>query len=92
MAIKGNYPNGKDCSKICDRYVSVACHKFDSPPYVCNNCKDKKLCNNIKEIRQQRGIYQLDLANPQFEITLLEIIRFMNNLTPIKMVYAIPTR
>lgn len=73
--IKGNYPNGKDCSKVrhctvknlcgcdeeacntkcrfcrgvdctkvCDRYVSVACHKFDSPPYVCNNCKDKKLC------------------------------------------------
>ena len=26
------------------------------------------------------NIYQLDLANPQFEITLLEIIRFMNNL------------
>jgi len=38
------------------------------------------------------NIYQLDLANPQFEITLLEIIRFMNNLTPIKMVYAIPTK
>ena len=79
--IKGNYPNGKDCSKVrhctvknlcgcdeeacntkcklcrgvdctkvCDRYVSVACHKFDSPPYVCNNCKDKKLCNKDKYI------------------------------------------
>ena len=35
---------GVDCTKVCDRYVSVACHKFDSPPYVCNNCKDKKLC------------------------------------------------
>ena len=29
---------GVDCTKVCDRYVSVACHKFDSPPYVCNNC------------------------------------------------------
>lgn len=39
-----------DCTKVCDRYVSVACHKFDSPPYVCNNCKDKKLCNKDKYI------------------------------------------
>lgn len=23
---------GVDCTKVCDRYVSVACHKFDSPP------------------------------------------------------------
>lgn len=37
-----------DCTKVCDRYVSVACHKFDSPPYVCNNCKDKKLCKACK--------------------------------------------
>lgn len=41
---------GVDCTKVCDRYVSVACHKFDSPPYVCNNCKDKKLCNKDKYI------------------------------------------
>ena len=41
---------GVDCTKVCDRYVSVACHKFDSPTYVCNNCKDKKLCNKDKYI------------------------------------------
>lgn len=41
---------GVDCTKVCDKYVSVACHKFDSPPYVCNNCKDKKLCNKDKYI------------------------------------------
>ena len=35
---------------ILEKYVSVACHKFDSPPYVCNNCKDKKLCNKDKYI------------------------------------------
>lgn len=39
-----------DCTKICGKYISVACHKFDSPPYVCNNCKDKKLCNKDKYI------------------------------------------
>ena len=41
---------GVDCTKVCSKYVSVACHKFDSPPYVCNNCKDKKLCNKDKYI------------------------------------------
>ena len=35
---------------------------------------------------------KIDLANPQLEITLLEIIRFINNLTSIKMVYAILTK
>ena len=39
-----------DCTKICGKYISVACHKFDSPPYVCNNCKNKKLCNKDKYI------------------------------------------
>ena len=38
------------------------------------------------------NIYQLDLANLQLEIILLEIIRFINNLTSIKMVYAILTK
>lgn len=41
---------GIDCTKLCEKYSSVACHKFDSPPYVCNNCKDKKLCNKDKYI------------------------------------------
>ena len=41
---------GVDCTKVCNRYISVACHKFDSPPYVYNKCKDKKLCNKDKYI------------------------------------------
>lgn len=39
---------------IVPRYAidmyQLLCHKFDSPPYVCNNCKDKKLCNKDKYI------------------------------------------
>lgn len=37
----------KDCRIYCERYVSTACHIFESPPYVCNSCTNKRLC--IKE-------------------------------------------
>mgnify|MGYP002520640432 FL=1 len=39
-----------DCQKYCDKYVSRACHKFEKPPYVCNNCSEKKLCSKDKYI------------------------------------------
>jgi len=38
------------CTKICGRYISVACHKFDKAPYVCNTCNQKKLCQKDKYI------------------------------------------
>ena len=39
-----------DCQKYCKKYVSRACHKFEKPPYVCNNCSEKKLCSKDKYI------------------------------------------
>lgn len=39
-----------DCTKLCGRYQSRACDRFNKPPYVCNNCKDKKLCTRDKYI------------------------------------------
>ena len=39
-----------DCQKCCEKYVSRACHKFEKPPYVCNNCSEKKLCSKDKYI------------------------------------------
>ena len=38
------------CVEKCPVYVSAACHKFESPPYVCNSCPDKKLCTKDKFI------------------------------------------
>lgn len=35
---------GVDCTEVCDKYESVACHKPDKPPYVCNTCNKRKLC------------------------------------------------
>ncbi len=44
------YCKGIDCTKVCTRYVSVACHKPEKPPYVCNTCKNRKLCIKDKYV------------------------------------------
>ncbi len=41
---------GHDCRTMCDKYVSVACHKPEKPPYVCNTCGKRKLCIKGKYI------------------------------------------
>ena len=38
---------GHDCTRLCNRYESIACHRHEKPPYVCNTCKDRRTC--IKE-------------------------------------------
>ena len=47
---KCKYCKGIDCTKICNRYFSVACHKPERPPYVCNTCKNRKLCIKDKYV------------------------------------------
>ena len=47
---KCKYCHGFDCRSVCERYVSIACHKPEHPPYVCNRCKDRKLCIKDKYI------------------------------------------
>ena len=32
------------------RSISISCHKFESAPYVCNTCPQKKLCTKDKYI------------------------------------------
>lgn len=39
-----------DCRTLCDKYESIACPKPNSPPYVCNTCKDRRLCIKDKYI------------------------------------------
>ena len=38
------------CTSKCRRYESVSCNKFESSPYVCNTCPQKKLCIKDKYI------------------------------------------
>ena len=33
-----------DCRTICERYVSLSCLKPTKPPYVCNDCRDRRVC------------------------------------------------
>ena len=39
-----------DCRRVCPRYKSVACHRFEKPPYVCNSCHDRNRCQKEKYI------------------------------------------
>ena len=39
-----------DCRILCSTYESMACHNPDSPPYVCNTCRDRRLCIKDKYI------------------------------------------
>jgi len=41
---------GIDCTTVCEKYISVACHKPDRPPYVCNTCRDRRYCHKDKYI------------------------------------------
>lgn len=34
-----------NCHNHCEKYVSTACHRFETVPYVCNICVQKRLCN-----------------------------------------------
>lgn len=54
---KCKYCRGVDCRTLCERYESMACHKHESVPYVCNTCKNKKIC--IKD----RYIYSAKYAD-----------------------------
>ena len=46
-----------DCRDLCRQYVSLTCRKTGSPPYVCNNCKDRKFC------MKDRYVYTAVYAN-----------------------------
>ncbi len=48
-----------DCRTVCKKYVSIACHKFERAPYVCNTCPDHRKTNCIRE----RYIYSAKYAD-----------------------------
>lgn len=50
---------GIDCRNICKKYVSIACHRFERAPYVCNTCPNYKKTNCNKE----RYIYSAKYAD-----------------------------
>ena len=55
----------ESCEKNCEKYVSRACHRFEKPPYVCNNCSKKKLCSKDKYIYSASLFYCDPMASWQ---------------------------
>ncbi len=51
----------KDCHTFCDEYKSTSCNKHLKPPYVCNNCPEKRYCKDDKYF------YSAKLAHAQSE-------------------------
>ena len=47
---KCKYCKAIDCTAICERYISSACPKVRKPPYVCNSCREKRLCTKARYI------------------------------------------
>ena len=39
-----------DCRTVCEKYESIRCHTPDKPPYVCNTCRERRLCIKDKYI------------------------------------------
>ena len=34
------------CTELCEKYRRMYCRKLESPPYVCNTCKDRRNCKH----------------------------------------------
>ena len=39
-----------DCRTVCDKYISIGCHKPEQPPYVCNSCRKRRSCLSTRYI------------------------------------------
>jgi len=35
----------EDCREYCPEYKSMTCKEYVSPPYVCNNCSQRRVCH-----------------------------------------------
>lgn len=44
--------------KKCSNYVEEKCHKLFNPPYVCNGCKNKRVCTLSKQIYESTYAYK----------------------------------
>lgn len=97
---KCKYCRGYDCTKMCDRYVSAACHKPDKPPYVCNTCKNRKLCIKDKYVysapyadaavsrRRSESRQGIRLTDEQKEFVDELVTRLVRKGQPLTHIYA----
>lgn len=92
------YCHDIDCRRICERYVSMACRKPERPPYVCNTCKERRICIKDKYLytaayadaasarrrsESRQGIHLTEEQKTQVEELLTPLIRKGQPLTHI---------
>ena len=97
---KCKYCRGFDCTKVCSRYESVACNKPDKPPYVCNTCKDRRLCIKDKYVysapyadasvsrRRSESRQGIRLSDEQKEFVDELVTRLVKKGQPLTHIYA----
>ncbi len=91
---------GRDCRSMCDRYVSMECTIPQRPPYVCNNCCNKKICHKTRYFysakyaeaavtrRRSESRQGIRLTAEQFEEMDKLITRCVKKGQPLTHIYA----
>ena len=89
-----------DCHELCSNYVPRHCSKPDFPPYVCNNCVEKKLCTNERHVysakhaqayhERRRSESRQGLRIPKEDLKTLDnlITKLINQGQPLAHIYA----
>ena len=50
-----------DCRTVCSKYISMRCYRFESVPYVCDACSERRQCTKNRYFYSAR--YADDLSN-----------------------------
>ncbi len=89
-----------DCRTLCNSYQSVACHKPDKPPYVCNTCRDRKLCIKDKYVytamyadaastrRRSESRQGINISKEQLEAMDKLVTRLVKKGQPLTHIYS----
>ncbi len=97
---KCKFCTGLDCVSVCDKYVSVACHKPEKPPYVCNTCRIRRYCIKDKYIytavyadaavsrRRSESRQGIRLTSEQKEFVDELVTRLVRKGQPLTHIYA----
>ena len=63
------------CANYCDRYEPIICPRLLKPPYVCNGCADRAVCQLSKKIydaKYAQSQYRQNLSDSRAGISLTE--------------------
>lgn len=89
-----------NCHDLCSSYVPRRCSKIEKPPYVCNNCSEKKLCTHRRYVysaKHAQAYYERRRSESRQGLRISEaekkkldelITKFINQGQPLAHIYA----